>query len=100
MAQRLDRDTQALMHREIHNATGAEHNLEDWVLQPLPLKPGQHVLDLGCGRGKQVFAFAPRVAPTGRIDRLDISPQAVEQGATRAAKDASGSDEAGSEAAA
>ena len=85
MSGRFDSDTQALMHREVHNAAGAEHNLEDWVMRYLQLKPGQHILDLGCGRGKQIFAFARHVGPLGRIDGLDLSSQALEHVASRAA---------------
>ncbi len=41
----------------------------------LRLKPGQHILDVGCGSGEPSLAFAQLVAPRGTVTGLDISPQ-------------------------
>lgn len=36
-------------------------------------KPGERVLDVGCGCGGTSLSFAKRVAPTGRVTGVDIS---------------------------
>jgi len=84
MAGRLDRDTAALGRREAANAAGAAHDLEVWILAHTRPAPGQRVLDLGCGRGKQVFAVAPHVVPGGSVLGVDISTQAVSEVRRRA----------------
>ncbi len=52
------------------------------------LKPGQTVLDLGCGRGVECFLAARKVGPEGRvigIDMLDPMLEIARQGAKRVA---------------
>ena len=47
----------------------------DYVREILALQPGQDILDVGCGTGKAVSAFADAVGPSGRavgIDRADV----------------------------
>ena len=41
------------------------------LLDALNLRPGDHVLDLGCGTGNVTQAAAQRVAPNGRVVGLD-----------------------------
>jgi SAM-dependent methyltransferase len=36
-------------------------------------KPGENVLDIGCGAGGSTFRLAEAVGPSGRVDGLDIS---------------------------
>ena len=43
----------------------------------LDARPGEHVLDLGCGGGWLCRALAPRVAPGGRVTGVDLAPAAV-----------------------
>ena len=49
----------------------------------LDLRPGLHVLDVGCGRGDDVIALAKIVGPNGRVAGVDQS--AVMLAAARAA---------------
>lgn len=44
------------------------------TLERLALRPGEHVLDLGCGPGLLAFEMAGVVGPTGRVDGVDASP--------------------------
>ena len=87
MSQRFNADTQALKEREQVNATCAVHNLEDWIVGHVHLRAGIRVLDLGCGTGKQAFAFAKLVTPEGTIVGVDISKQAVEAVTERAVEE-------------
>ncbi len=41
------------------------------------LRPGEHVLDAGCGRGAATFAAAEAVGENGRVTAIDISPEMV-----------------------
>jgi ubiquinone/menaquinone biosynthesis C-methylase UbiE len=50
------------------------------------LRPGEHVLDLGSGRGAVTFAAAEAVGPEGSVLGIDLAPGMV----SRAAADAAG----------
>ena len=45
------------------------------LFRALRLRPGQRVLDAGCGSGDPSLAIAQLVAPRGRVLGLDLSPQ-------------------------
>jgi len=49
--------TNDLMTRiDIHNRFGGR-NIDEWMLNILPLKKGLKILDVGCGAGKQCFGY-------------------------------------------
>lgn len=48
------------------------------ILDVLPLAPGQHVLEIGCGPGALARAMVARVVP-GRVLAIDRSPRAIAQ---------------------
>jgi ubiquinone/menaquinone biosynthesis C-methylase UbiE len=48
------------------------------MLEEAALNPGEHVLDIGCGTGVTTLAVWQRVAPTGSVDGVDISPAMLE----------------------
>jgi SAM-dependent methyltransferase len=50
------------------------------------LRPGEVVVDLGCGGGLDVFLAAQRVGPTGRAIGIDMTPQMIELARRNAAK--------------
>ena len=50
------------------------------------LRPGQVVLDLGCGGGLDAFLAAQRVGPGGRVIGLDMTPGMVEKATASARK--------------
>ena len=41
---------------DIHSRYGGR-NIDDWMLDILPLNPGQTILDVGSGAGKQCFLY-------------------------------------------
>jgi SAM-dependent methyltransferase len=51
-------------------------------LDPLP---GQHLADVGCGPGLTTIELGERVAPSGSVTGVDVSPRMVEAATKRAA---------------
>ena len=49
------------------------------VLDRLSIRPGMHVLDLGCGTGTASLALASRLNGTGKFIGVDVSPKMLEQ---------------------
>ncbi len=43
------------------------------------LKPGEIVVDLGCGGGLDAFLAAQRVGPTGRVIGVDLTPEMIDR---------------------
>ena len=50
------------------------------------LRPGEVVLDLGCGGGLDVFLAAQKVGPTGKAIGLDMTPEMIALSKRNAAK--------------
>src|SRR5437016_2962242 len=50
------------------------------------LRPGEIVVDLGCGGGLDVFLAAAKVGPTGKAIGIDMTPQMLELARQNAAK--------------
>ena len=42
-----------------------------------PIRPGEAVLDLGCGAGFDAFIAAQLVGPAGRVVGIDMSPEMI-----------------------
>ena len=61
----------------------AERNA--WTIQQLTIHSGDHMLDVGCGPGALLHAFAERV-PTGLIADIDTSPVMLNQATRRNAQ--------------
>jgi len=47
------------------------------VLDAASVRPGEQVLEVGCGGGALLPAFAAAVGPTGRVIGIDISPDQI-----------------------
>jgi SAM-dependent methyltransferase len=50
------------------------------------LKPGEVVVDLGCGGGLDVLLAAPKVGPSGKAIGVDMTPEMVERARANAAR--------------
>src|SRR5512135_141693 len=50
------------------------------------LKPGEVVVDLGCGGGLDVFLAAAKVGPTGKAIGIDMTPEMIGRAEANAAK--------------
>jgi SAM-dependent methyltransferase len=57
------------------------------LFDTIELKPGTHVLDIGCGSGDTTLELARRVGPGGRVTGLDISAPLLARARQRAAAD-------------
>ncbi len=57
------------------------------LLKQADLKPGERVIDIGCGGGGTSIAIAQAVAPSGEVLGIDISPD-LTNASTRRASDA------------
>ncbi|MFN4019170.1 MAG: class I SAM-dependent methyltransferase [Erythrobacter sp.] len=55
------------------------------LLERAAYRPGERVLDLGCGAGATTLAIAAAVGPDGAALGLDIAPMLIERAAHRAA---------------
>ncbi len=50
------------------------------------LKPGEVVVDLGCGGGLDVLLASPKVGPTGRAIGIDMTPAMIDRARANAAR--------------
>lgn len=55
------------------------------LVQRLAPRPGEHVLDVGCGTGEPALAAAALVAPGGRVDAIDVTAEMLAVARQRAA---------------
>jgi ubiquinone/menaquinone biosynthesis C-methylase UbiE len=53
----------------------ADYDLEEWIQARVRIKPGERVLDVGCGNGKQVIAFSALLGSAGQVVGTDIFSQ-------------------------
>src|SRR5437868_3444425 len=50
------------------------------------LRPGETVVDLGCGGGLDVILAAGKVGPTGKAVGIDMTPEMIERARRNAAR--------------
>jgi ubiquinone/menaquinone biosynthesis C-methylase UbiE len=65
----------------------ARYEINDWILAKLDLRPGEKVLDIGCGNGKQALLYARIVGPAGEVQGIDISDELLREAGEAAARD-------------
>lgn len=58
-------------------------NLHEWIEKKFPLKPGESLLDLGCGTGNYTSLFWKKVGPGGFILSLDKNEEMVREAQKR-----------------
>jgi ubiquinone/menaquinone biosynthesis C-methylase UbiE len=62
-----------------HRGKSTESHVDkESILEALNLRPGQTVLDAGCGSGYMSRAFSERVTPAGKVFALDPDPESIE----------------------
>jgi ubiquinone/menaquinone biosynthesis C-methylase UbiE len=65
---------------------GRERALRDKILSFINLKPGEAVLDVGCGTGSLALAARRYVGPTGTVYGIDASPEMLARAEKKASK--------------
>lgn len=59
---------------DIHQKFGSR-DIDQWMLEILPLKKGMRILDVGCGAGKQCFVFYHQLEGEADITGGDVSEE-------------------------
>ncbi|MEK7485532.1 MAG: arsenite methyltransferase, partial [Planctomycetota bacterium] len=54
------------------------------------IRPGETVVDLGCGGGLDVFLASPKVGPKGKVIGIDMTSEMIERGRKNAKKGPNG----------
>lgn len=65
---------------------GRESSYREKTLDLAKLKPGESVLDIGCGTGTLAIAAKQRVGPAGRVYAVDASPEMLARATKKANK--------------
>lgn len=65
---------------------GRERVFREKVLRLARLKPGESVLDVGCGTGTLAIAAKRHVGPTGTVYGIDASPEMIARAGNKAMK--------------
>lgn len=83
---------QAAIERYRHHAPGYDESarrtmrLRGRTIEKLALRPGQTVLDVGCGTGLSLDLLAPAVGPNGRVIGVELSPEMISRARARVAE--------------
>jgi ubiquinone/menaquinone biosynthesis C-methylase UbiE len=65
---------------------GRERAFRETMLRFARLKPGEAVLDVGCGTGTTAILAKRQVSPSGRVEGIDASSEMVARAADKAAR--------------
>jgi demethylmenaquinone methyltransferase/2-methoxy-6-polyprenyl-1,4-benzoquinol methylase/phosphoethanolamine N-methyltransferase len=65
---------------------GAERPSRDTALELAQVKPGDVVLDAGCGTGNLTLAAKARVGPDGEVHGIDAAPEMIDVARHKAAR--------------
>lgn len=60
------------------NKSYASADFDGWLFERLNVRPGEDVLDVGCGSGAQTVPLSKLVGPQGSVSALDLSADSVE----------------------
>ncbi|MCX8025350.1 MAG: methyltransferase domain-containing protein [Thermanaerothrix sp.] len=63
---------------DIHTRYGSR-DIDQWMLEVLPLKKGDRILDVGCGAGKQCFVFHKHLEGKAEIIGGDVNEELLAQ---------------------
>lgn len=75
-----------LASRILAHQQGSGRDVESFILEHACPAPGETVVDLCCGTGKQVLAMAPRVGERGKVIGLDLQSELLQAAREQAAQ--------------
>ena len=79
MSYNYQETTNDLLKRiDIHSKYGGR-NIDEWMLEILPLQAGQTILDVGCGAGKQCFLYHDHLKGQASITGGDVNAELLGQ---------------------
>ena len=71
--------TKDLLKRiDIHSKYGSR-NIDEWMLEILPLQKGHNILDVGCGAGKQCFSYYDYLKGEAKILGVDVNKELLDE---------------------
>lgn len=70
--------TEYLEKRLEINRAYSSSDFNGWLFGHLDVKPGEDVLDVGCGSGAQTLPFADMVGSEGSVSALDIAAESID----------------------
>jgi ubiquinone/menaquinone biosynthesis C-methylase UbiE len=67
---------------DIHTKYG-NRDIDQWMLELIPIKKGMKILDIGCGAGKQCFSYYKKLEGDCEIYGTDVSTDLLDQAKER-----------------
>jgi len=61
----------------------AEKDIEAWIKETVQVKPGETVLDIGCGTGNQLVTYSSMLGDSGRIYACDLQQELLDKAKAR-----------------
>jgi ubiquinone/menaquinone biosynthesis C-methylase UbiE len=87
--QDIDQLSEANVLFQFLDAVDAVESIQTYrqcMLELVPARPGEHILDVGCGIGHSAVRLAQLVGPTGRVVGIDKSENVVREARCRMAE--------------
>ncbi len=78
MYQKFNTHSKALDNRIKAHGKYGSRDLNSWIFNSVKVAPGQVVMDLGCGRGKQTMDIAAKVGTKGHVTSVDLSKESLD----------------------
>ena len=57
----------------------SKFEINDWIAQKIHMNPGERILDIGCGNGKQAIMYAKGVRTSGKVYGMDIAQDLLDE---------------------
>jgi len=65
----------------------SKYEINDWIKEKIHVNPGEKILDIGCGNGKQAIMYAKGVGTSGEICGIDIVQDLLDEAKIRSTEE-------------